>query len=463
MKRWCTWLVALGLVPTLLAACAQPAEDDSVFATVDQEKIQPPATSDNPDDLVEQALDDVTTYWHEEFPRDYGGDFVDVSGFYPYDSTQLPPPCGGEHATYEDIQDNAFYCPDSDYIAWDAQQLIPYINDTFGGFTVAIVMAHEFGHAIQDRANVFDRSIDLELQADCFAGAWTGWVRDGHSSTFSEDDIDLDRAVAGIVEVRDPAGTDASEVGAHGSGFDRVSAFQDGYENGSRACTPYGDENVDRTVAEIPFTEADYETGGNLHLDDRGPDDPGLLTLVESDLNEFYAWLFGQLGDQWTPVSDLVVVDPNRDQVTCGGDNLSGSDLDFAEIYCEDENIVVVDGPGLLTDLNDGIGDFAVSSELAKLWALAAQVQLGTVDADEADLQADCLTGLWAASTFPGVEDVTQTPLQISAGDLDEGIIGFLNAGTDSGEHARTVFDRIEALRAGVFDGEDGCRNYGPL
>jgi predicted metalloprotease len=461
VKRWWTCLVALGVVPAMVGACAQPAEDDSVFGTVGQERIDPPVSSDDPGDLVEQALDDVTTFWDEEFPQDYGSEFVNVGAFYPYDSTQLPPPCGNERLTYEDIADNAFFCPDSDYIAWDTEQLIPYINDTFGSFTVAIVMAHEFGHAVQDRADATDRSIDLELQADCFAGAWAGWVRDGHSSAFSEDDIDLDRAVAGIVEVRDPAGTDPGEVGAHGSGFDRVGAFQDGYENGSPTCTPYADENVDRTVAEIPFTEADYETGGNLHLEDRGPEDPGLLTLVEADLNQFYAWLFGQLGEDWTPVNDLVVVDPDRDQLTCGGDDLSGSDLDYAEIYCEDENIVVVDGPGLLTDLND-IGDFAVSSELAQLWALAAQVQLGTVDEDEADLQADCLTGLWAASTFPGVEDVTETPLQISGGDLDEGIIGFLNSGSSDG-NARTVFERTAALRAGVFDGEDGCRTYGPL
>jgi predicted metalloprotease len=463
VKRWCTWLVALGLVPPLVAACAQPAEDDSVFGTIGQEKIAPPTSSDDPDDLAEQALDDITIYWRGEFPQAYGGDFVDVSGFYPYDSSELPPPCGDERPTYEDIENNAFYCPDSDYIAWDSEQLIPYINDTFGSFTVAIVMAHEFGHAVQDRAEAFDRSIDLELQADCFAGAWTAWVRDGHSTAFDEDDIDLDRAVAGIVEVRDPAGTDPSEVGAHGSGFDRVGAFQDGFENGASACTPYADENVDRTVAEIPFTEGDYETGGNLHLDDLGPDDPGLLTLVEADLNEFYAWLFGQIGEQWTPVNDLVVVDPDNDQVTCGGDALSGSELDYAELYCEDENIVVVDGPGLITDLNEGIGDFAVSSELAQLWALAAQVQLGTVDEDKADLQADCLTGLWAASTFPGVEDVTETPLQISGGDLDEGIIAFLNSGSAPGENARTVFERTEALRAGVFEGEDGCRSYGPL
>jgi hypothetical protein len=101
---------------------------------------------------------------------------------------------------------------------------------------------------------------------------------------------------------------------------------------------------------------------------------------------------------------------------------------------------------------------------MAQLWALSAQAQLGTVDRDRADLQADCLTGVWAASTFPNVEDVTPgSDLQISAGDLDEGIIGFLFYGKSLGRTSRTAFERTEALRTGVFGGYVGCKDYGPL
>ena len=39
-----------------------------------------------------------------------------------------------------------------------------------------------------------------------------------------------------------------------------------------------------------------------------------------------------------------MVVDPDRDEVTCGGDQLSGAELEYAALYCEDENIVVIDG-----------------------------------------------------------------------------------------------------------------------
>ena len=105
-----------------------------------------------------------------------------------------------------------------------------------------------------------------------------------------------------------------------------------------------------------------------------------------------------------------------------------------------------------------------MASELGQLWATAAQAQLGVADNDEANLQADCMTGFWAASTFPGVEDVTPgTDLEISAGDLDEGIMGFLAYGT-SGEGRP---DRVRAQRArcgpACSAAPTACEEYGPL
>ena len=46
---------------------------------------------------------------------------------------------------------------------------------TYGDFAVAYIVAHEYGHQIQDELGLFDQQIPtaaLELQADCFAGAW---------------------------------------------------------------------------------------------------------------------------------------------------------------------------------------------------------------------------------------------------------------------------------------------------
>ena len=463
MKRTSTSLIALGLVLALATSCAQQA-DGQFLGAGPGEGPDAPQVSDDPSEVAQRAVDAVNEYWRDTYPEVYGSEFPELAGFYPYGPNTEMPPCGPYQISYEEIADNAFYCPDDDIIAWDEGSLMPALNEEFGAFTVAIVIAHEFGHAVQARFGTGDRTVDLELQADCFAGAWTQHVSDGDAEGFDPDMVDLDKTVAGMIAIRDVPGTAPDDPAAHGSGFDRVAAFQDGYENGADKCEEYAEEGVDRRTAEIPFRATDFETGGNLPLEDDwdGQGSQGLLSLVEGDLNEFYDWYFGELGESWEPVSDLVLVDPAVDTVSCGDDELSGDELEYIAVYCDDENAVVVDGEGLVTDLYS-IGDFAVASELAQLWAVAAQSQLGVADGDEAGLQADCLAGYWATSTFPGVEDVTPgSTLEISGGDLDEGIMGFLAYGTGVAG-SPTVFQRTEALRTGVFGNLRACEEYGPL
>jgi predicted metalloprotease len=467
VKRSLTSVIALVLVPVLMASCAQPADETLLTGGSPGGGPTAPVSSDDPAAVADRAVDDVSAFWRETYPDLYGGEFEEVAGFYPYGPDTEPPPCGSPPPEYEMIADNAFYCPGDDIIAWDEYQLLPALNDEFGAFTVAIVIAHEFGHAIQARFGTGDRTVDLELQADCFAGSWTARVAAGHAQGFEPGDVDLDKTVAGMIAIRDLPGTSADDLYAHGSGFDRVSAFQDGYENGAEKCAEYADESEDRRTAEIEFQDqADYDRGGNFPLEDAdAPDGQGLLTLLEQDLNTYYDRLFTELGEQFAAVDDLVLVDPASDSVACGGDTLAGDELDYAAVYCEDENVVVLDGDGLVASLNDEIGDFAVASEVARLWALAAQSQLGSGDGDDADLQADCLTGAWAAWTFPATGDgsAPSEVLEMSAGDLDEGIMGFVAYGTATGADGRTVFERTEALRTGFFEAYDACEEYGPL
>jgi predicted metalloprotease len=474
VNRSRTSLGALAALAALATACAQASDEDLLagsdggsggsVSTIDPGSGPTgPAVADDPDAIAEAAITDVTEFWRVTFPELYGEEFEEVAGFFPYGPDTEPPPCGDPPPEYEVIANNAFYCPSDDIIAYDAASFLPEVNETFGGFTVAIVIAHEFGHAIQARADAVDRTVDLELQADCFAGAWTGRVTAGESSSFSPEDVDLNQTVAGMTAIRDIPGTNPDDPMAHGSGFDRVSAFQDGYENGAEACVGYADEFEDRDTVEVPFqSREEFETEGNLHLEDRGPDDPGLLSLLVADLNEFYGVLFGQLGREWTPVDDLVIVEPSRDSITCGGEAFEGSDLEGAAVYCEDENVVVLDGAGLVPDLNR-IGDFAVGAEVGRLWAQAAQTRLGVADEERAGLQADCLTGVWSISLSPGDDTTPQSTLTTSAGDLDEAIQGFLAYGDALDDEVGTVFERTAALRTGYRDGYRGCEEYGPL
>ncbi|HEY7072158.1 MAG TPA: neutral zinc metallopeptidase [Acidimicrobiales bacterium] len=461
---------ALVVLPALLGACAQPAKDELLHGGLvpvgDHSAPRGPDPASDPSALAEQATEDVSAYWRVTYPEVYGGDFEELAGFYPYGPNTDPPPCGNPPPSYEEIADNAFYCDGDDIIAWDEASFIPYMNETFGSFTVPIVIAHEFGHAIQARAGAVDRTVDLELQADCFAGAWTAWVADGDAPAFTPDDVDLDSAVAGMTAIRDAPGTSPDEAFAHGSAFDRVTAFQDGFENSAEGCSTYDDPDVDRDTVELPFDPSDDTNGvegGNMVLED-GPDAPdgiGLLTRLVTDLNLFYGEVFTELGDEWVPVDDLVLVDPDEDSIECDGERLSGDELELHGLYCADENVVVLDGGTLVHELS-AIGDFAVGAEVARLWAQAAQVQLGVSDDDQAGLQADCLTGVWSIS-LSDPESTPDSDLSTSPGDLDEAIQGIVAFANLNDEQVGTAFERTDALRTGYREGYHGCEDYAPL
>jgi predicted metalloprotease len=458
-----------------LAACAQESDDNPFVASgPGPQPTEPDGPRDDPrapDSIkatVQGALDDVESFWTDEYPKLFDGNAFDpVGDYYGYGPNTAMPPCGDPPPSYTDIQDNAFYCPEGDLIAADEEKLLPYLSENFGPFTIGIVFAHEYGHAIQTRSGVAtDRSVVIEMQADCYAGAWTKWVADGNSDNFAVKVDQLDDSLAGMTTISDQAGTDPNEVGAHGSAFDRLGSFQDGFEHGAERCAEY-DSDPDLPIVEMTFSDDDdIATGGNLHPFDEGGD-KGLLSLAKEDLNDFYTQLFSEkLSKTFTPVDDLVV--PDSGSITCNGENLDASDINRSTGYCEDENTVVI-GKDLIPDYYE-IGDFALGAEVARLWADAAQLQLGIDDTSkDVSLQADCLTGFWAFSRFPvdqngNPRDLGDVKLSLSPGDLDEGIRGFITS--DAGEGADevgTVFERVGALRSGFLNGLDGCTAIAPL
>ncbi len=220
------------------------------------------------DQVATSALADVERYWSAAYPKVAGGQRFQPlrGGAYPYTRSQLPPPCGGERPQY---QPNAFYCPDGDYIAWDSQTLIPELYSSYGALLVGVVIAHEYGHAIQTRLGLASApAIVLEQQADCFAGSWMSDVNAGHAKGFSKPTADqLDDTVAGLLELRDQPGTPALAEQAHGNAFDRIRALQDGFEQGAGPCAAYKADSV--PVTEVPFTSRqDQANGGDLPYDE---------------------------------------------------------------------------------------------------------------------------------------------------------------------------------------------------
>jgi len=181
---------------------------------------------------LQDVLASLEAYWAKALPASFGATYSSPSRYVYYRPEEQPgPSCGGQPAPAK----NAFYCSDGDFIAWDETGLIiPYYVGA-GDFAAAFVLAHEFGHAMQQRLPRKEQlGVLRELQADCFAGAWAASVQDeGYLQPG-----DLDEATLAVFSARDVPGTAFTDPAAHGTGFERTRAFADGFEDGPPACFP---------------------------------------------------------------------------------------------------------------------------------------------------------------------------------------------------------------------------------
>jgi len=395
--------------------------------------------------LLAAAIADIEAFWTAEMPDVYGQDYEPVAGgFYSSSPGEQPPPCT---ESLDEVAGNAFYCSTEDVIAWDDTGLIPDLLERHGELSVATVFAHERGHAIQARVGMDGATVTLEHQADCFAGAWVRHVEADGSEYFQIRGDALDQALGGFLEIADSPGTSARDPDAHGSAFDRINAFQDGYETGASSCAEYSDESIN--LVQFPFdTAEDAARGGDAPYDE-------ILPLATSDLEDYWATVSDQVfNTTWTSLETPVGFDPDQGGPDCGGDPVK----DLYLFYCVPDRYVGYDDAGLFPAVYEG-GDFAVATLFGTQYALAAQDQLGIAPEDvlEQNLLADCMTGSWAASVFLG-ERPKETNMSLSPGDLDEAVGVLLAFGDGSaGSEQGTGFARVASYRKGVLGGIKGC------
>jgi predicted metalloprotease len=144
-------------------------------------------------------------------------------------------------------QTGPFYCP-ADHKVYLDLSFFRELSRRFGApgdFAAAYVIAHEIGHHVQSqlgieeqvrekqqddpgRANVY--SVQLELQADCFAGVWA-------RSTYDRgllDPGDIEEGLQAAAAVGDDRlGARSREQWTHGSSELRVKWFRTGYDSGN--------------------------------------------------------------------------------------------------------------------------------------------------------------------------------------------------------------------------------------
>ena len=434
----------VALVAALVIAASTAAATGASAASAASAARQQPAY----ETTIKLAVDDIQQYWSDTMPQVYGISYRPIpnSKVISYTSKTRTPQCGGERRTYRDVAGNAFYCSLGKYVAYDDEKLFPFLAKEYGDFTIALALAHEWGHAIQDQAGITGPTIALEQQADCFAGAWVRHVADGKSETLSLNEGNLDTGLAGFLTLRDAPGSDASAADAHGSAFDRVGAFQEGYDNGATRCADFATNPPPLT--EIAFSNAAEATaGGNAPLREVVPD-------AVADLDKYWSSL---LTDYQTVA--LASFDPTGKRPRCGTAVLPKTQ-DIA--FCSLTNTIAVDRT-LFPNVYKRSGDFGVAALVAAEWAVAMQQHEGVTGDEKAlELQQSCFTGSWAGSLANGGHGTTLT---LSPGDLDEVIQSYLiftdQAKVDAGTGA-SAFENVDAFRVGFFQGEQPCLAYVP-
>jgi predicted metalloprotease len=396
-------------------------------------------------EVMRVAIADVDDYWSRTWPEVYDGGYRTVGGGLYAATDGMTVPCTDSP---DQIAGNAFYCPSEDVVAWDAEGLVPYLLQTYGDLGVGLVVAHEWGHAIQARAGVDGPTVFMEQQADCFAGAWVDDVREAGDRSFVVDGPTLDRAVAGFLELRDTPGTSVADPGAHGSAFDRIRAFQEGVDGGAEACADYTPSDVASRLVDLRFTTTeDLASGGNLPLQEA-------FDTVVADLSDFWEAAYGEFDPDGTFDRPRVQVFGGEDRPRC--DEPIG--IDDEVFFCPDDNVLAVQQDGLAAEAHREIGDFALGAIVGSGFALAALDQMGELPDSEPDRvrAADCLAGVWSASVFLGNRETGA--LVLSPGDLDEAVAALLaTSTTGSTSSTGAGFDRVSAYRAGFTDGRDAC------
>ncbi len=167
---------ALSDVLGSLGQSGQPATADN--AQLSQECQTGADANNNLDCAVVADINSIQAYWATELPK-LGATYTTIPTVW--FSGQTTTGCGAASSAA-----GPFYCPADKLVYIDLtfyKDLQTQFGATSGPFVDAYVLAHEYGHHVQDLLGIEAKvkagdtgptssSVRLELQADCFAGVW---------------------------------------------------------------------------------------------------------------------------------------------------------------------------------------------------------------------------------------------------------------------------------------------------
>ena len=472
-RRYLRGVTIAGCTALLLTGCSTTIQGNAVSVFDDPFHVAGMAATDDPtglrpdakqpsrsvtdgdggkiDDLAASSVSDIEEFWQGAFSQTFDGHFSPIEELISWDANGYSGQFCGED-TYGLV--NAAFCPLDDTIGWDRGVLLPALREANGDMAVTMVLAHEYGHAIQRQASLSGKrtpTLVAEQQADCLAGVYMRWVAEGKSPRFTLNTGDgLNNLLAAMISFRDPLLSESdSAVGEdeHGSAFERVSAFQFGFTDGAASCAAIDLKEIGQRRGNLPVLLPNDQTGELPVTEESVRSMVEVMNILYKPANppglSFDAAAAAKCADarESSPVS-----------------------------YCPATNTIVVDIPELKlmgtqsnSDTGMATGDNTAYSALMSRYMLAIQHERGglVLDNAEAGLRTACLTGVATARLSKDITTPDGKTIALTAGDVDEAVSGILTNGLIAsdvnGETVPSGFSRIDAFRVGVLGDEDHC------
>jgi uncharacterized protein len=216
------------------------------------------AANQSEDCALVADVNSIQAFWTEELPRQSGVRYTRARTDIFNGGVRTG--CGGASS-----ETGPFYCPSDKHVYLDTSFFKDMLQGQLGAkggpFSVAYVLAHEYGHHVQDLLGTMGKvrtqkgeasdAVRLELQADCYAGMWTKYATtaedaDGQPYIIGLTQDDVDRAFDAAAAVGDDriqrrsSGRVDPEQWTHGSAEQRKRWFGTGLENGTlEACDTF--------------------------------------------------------------------------------------------------------------------------------------------------------------------------------------------------------------------------------
>jgi uncharacterized protein len=210
------------------------------------------------DCAIDLITNSVQSYWSQAYADQAGQPYQDIKTVK--FSGQTESGCGTASSAL-----GPFYCPNDQRVYLDTSFMDDMLQGQLGAkggpFALAYVIAHEYGHHVENLIGVLGKirtqqgpksdSVKVELMADCLAGMWAGSAQtttDADGNRIIEDltQDDIARAIDAAQAVGDDriqkrsSGRVNPEAWTHGSSEQRVHWFNVGLKEGTLdACNTF--------------------------------------------------------------------------------------------------------------------------------------------------------------------------------------------------------------------------------